>query len=227
MTFADLIAEQRDKHVFGYARPHLEGDEEVIQWARAWHPDEDRQGYVYLTSHKLLVVWSGHSDGHGAISWSEIHSWGVDAQAGGGPLLGIESGADKVFVHMPVASRGTARRVTSFLRKFARLAPPSSRGPSRASHSGSFHPDPAIEVTLEKMSARALTKRVIVTMVGLTLFFGGLAIVPIPGPWSLPLVLAGLAVLSSEYDWAKDALDWAKDRTRATREKLKARRAER
>jgi hypothetical protein len=228
MGLADLIAEQRERHVLDHVRPHLDDGEEVIHWVRAHHPHERRQGYVYLTHRRLLVVWSASEGGRGgAVRWKDVHAWGVDTHVAGGPLLAVESSDNEVVVHMPVGSRSTARRVTSFLRRIARLAPRARRSVARTGDGHSFSWDPPVEVTLDKLSARALTRRAIVTLIGLTLFFGGLAIVPIPGPWSLPVMLAGLAVLSSEYDWAKDLLEWAKSKTRATREKLKARRAER
>jgi hypothetical protein len=66
---------------------------------------------------------------------------------------------------------------------------------------------------------------VVVTIIGLLLIAGGAAIAWIPGPWSLPIVLAGLAILASEYDWAQDVLDWSKDMSRRAKEKIAARRA--
>ncbi|MFN2490565.1 MAG: PGPGW domain-containing protein [Actinomycetota bacterium] len=223
MKIADLIVEQRDKHVFGYARPHLDHDEEVIHWVRTRHPKERRSGFAYLTTRRLLVVWPSHADGPGAMAWTEIHSWGIDPEAAGGPILGMESPAEEVFVHIPVGSHGTARRVTSFLRKFARLAP-KSRGRLRHRHHVAFSSDDSVVVRLEKRSAAALTKRMIVTVIGLLLLLAGVLITPIPGPWSLPLILAALAVLASEYDWAKDVYDWTRDKSRKARDKLKARR---
>jgi hypothetical protein len=70
-----------------------------------------------------------------------------------------------------------------------------------------------------------LTKRIVITAAGIVLVVAGAVITPIPGPWSLPLLLAGLAVLASEYDWARDVLDWAKETSRRARERLRARRA--
>ena len=34
-----------------------------------------------------------------------------------------------------------------------------------------------------------------------------------PGPFSIPLMVAGLAVLATEYVWAEKMLDTVKDRT--------------
>lgn len=49
-------------------------------------------------------------------------------------------------------------------------------------------------------------RRVIVAVVGGTLVLLGAALVVLPGPFTMPLVLAGLVVLSSEFAWAERLL---------------------
>lgn len=55
-------------------------------------------------------------------------------------------------------------------------------------------------------------KRIAVTVVGFVLIAGGLVMLVLPGPGLLAIV-AGLAVLATEYTWARRALDEAKRRT--------------
>jgi hypothetical protein len=223
MKLSELIAEQWEKLVHTHARPHLERGEDVVGWVRTRHPDQSRRhGYAYLTTRRLLVVWSGHADPHGSISLGEIESWDVDRRAEGGPLLGIRSSARSLSLLLPVSSHRAARSVSRFLRKLARLAP--RPGGSRT---GSRRGSAEVEVTAAKLSPGALTKRILVTLAGVVLIAGGTLIAPIPGPWSLPVVLAGLAVLASEYDWAADVLGWVREKTRQTRARLRARRAAR
>jgi len=62
-----------------------------------------------------------------------------------------------------------------------------------------------------------------VTVIGVVLVVGGILITPLPGPWSLPIVLGGLAVLSREYDWAKDTLEWVKQRYQDVKNRIKGR----
>ena len=226
MGITDLIAQQRDKQVLERARPHLEQGEDVLHWARARHPDKRRQGYAFLTDRRLLVVWSGAPDRDGGVLWDEMHTWGVQEEAIGGPVLGVEFDRSTMFVHLPVASHGAAARVTSFLHRFAHLAPHPRWTLLKSGHPGLFKAEPSA-VFLPPRSISELTKRALVTVIGLVLFLGGVAIIPIPGPWSLPLMLAGLAILASEYDWAQDALEWLKEKSREARAKLKARRAAR
>jgi hypothetical protein len=38
------------------------------------------------------------------------------------------------------------------------------------------------------------------------------------------LIIGGLAILASEYDWAEDIMNWTKEKTRRAKERLKARR---
>lgn len=57
-------------------------------------------------------------------------------------------------------------------------------------------------------------KRIAITVVGFGLVIAGLVLIIFPGPFTIPLILAGLAVLATEYAWARRALDETKRRTR-------------
>jgi uncharacterized protein (TIGR02611 family) len=54
--------------------------------------------------------------------------------------------------------------------------------------------------------------RLLVGLTGGFLVVLGLATGWLPGPGGIPLVLAGLAVLASEFEWARRLLFWAKHR---------------
>ena len=58
-------------------------------------------------------------------------------------------------------------------------------------------------------------RRSIVTVVGFTLLALGMMLVVLPGPFTLPLVLAGLAVLGSEFTWASRLLEHGKGKLSA------------
>ena len=69
------------------------------------------------------------------------------------------------------------------------------------------------------------SKRIAVSVVGIALILAGLAgiVLPLlPGPL---LVIAGLAVLATEYVWARRALEATKNRFNQARGKVRARRA--
>ncbi len=53
------------------------------------------------------------------------------------------------------------------------------------------------------------TKRVIVTVVGVTIVLAGLAMLVLPGPGWIAII-AGLALLATEYVWAKRLLESAR-----------------
>lgn len=63
-------------------------------------------------------------------------------------------------------------------------------------------------------------KRVGITIVGLALIAAGAVMMVTPGPGLLALV-AGLAVLATEYAWAERMLDRVKDRTRRTVKRIR------
>ena len=55
------------------------------------------------------------------------------------------------------------------------------------------------------------SKRIVVFVIGVALLAGGLAMLVLPGP-GLLVIIAGLAVLATEFVWAEVALDKAKTR---------------
>ena len=54
------------------------------------------------------------------------------------------------------------------------------------------------------------TKRIVVLVLGLALVVGGIVLLVLPGP-GLLVIIAGLAVLASEFAWAEFLLDKAKE----------------
>lgn len=63
--------------------------------------------------------------------------------------------------------------------------------------------------------------RMIVLVVGLSIVGLGLVLVILPGPWTIPLVLLGLAILASEFVWARLLLQRAKGYANKAKEKGK------
>jgi len=56
-------------------------------------------------------------------------------------------------------------------------------------------------------------RRVVVTLVGAAVVVVGLALMPLPGP-GLLIVAVGLAILATEYAWARRLLDRTRDKAR-------------
>jgi uncharacterized protein (TIGR02611 family) len=55
----------------------------------------------------------------------------------------------------------------------------------------------------------ALTLKIVIGLIGAVMVVGGLIMVPFPGPGWL-VVFAGLAVLATEFHWARKALEFGK-----------------
>ncbi len=64
--------------------------------------------------------------------------------------------------------------------------------------------------------------RGVVLVVGLTLIAAGLVMLVTPGP-GIAAVLAGLALLSTEFAWARRVLAWARRRFDAARDQVRQR----
>lgn len=54
-------------------------------------------------------------------------------------------------------------------------------------------------------------RRIVVGIIGGIVLLVGIILIPYPGPGWLT-VFAGLGILSTEFDWAKQVLDYAKDK---------------
>jgi len=66
------------------------------------------------------------------------------------------------------------------------------------------------------------TKRVVISIIGSILILAGLAGLALPILPGWLLIIAGLAVLASEYAWAERALDAAKARAKAAAKKARS-----
>lgn len=214
------ISELREKHIVGHAGAHLDAGEEVVRWARAREHEGRKDGFVYLTKRRLVVHWLGRDDGHCAMAWSDVRAWGVNGEHPGGPLLALESDSDTIVVRLPVATGGTARRVSDLVAQLTVLAPKPSRALSVPDEPGSFRSNPAVPIDPGRRSVAAHTRRIAVTTLGVALLTAGVVMLVIPGP-GIVTVLFGLAVLGNEYDWAKDLLAWAKGRYKDAAHKLR------
>jgi uncharacterized protein (TIGR02611 family) len=66
-------------------------------------------------------------------------------------------------------------------------------------------------------------KRIAVSIVGGLLVLAGLVFLVLPGP-GFVLILAGLAILATEYVWAQRALNFARDKARQAKDKVRRKR---
>ena len=224
-SIARRLSEQRENLILAQAKPYLEDGEEVIGWVRSRRVGGRGEGFVFLTPKRCAVVWTSRNQQPTTFTWTEITTWGVVPDARGGPILGIETEQGTCTVQLRASTSAMAERVSRFIEDFSANAP-FAREPMSMAHQGAtFEPVTHVDVLSMPMSVGEKVKRVLITILGATLVIGGIVLTPLPGPWSLPIVIAGLAVLSQEYDWAKDAREWVRNKSKQVAEKLKARRS--
>jgi hypothetical protein len=224
LGFLDRIGQIRERHIASHADPYLDEEEEILHWVRARKIEGRGEGFIFLTERRCVIHYTSRSDSHGAVTWDEVVSWGIARKSKGGPVLGIETAEGAAhFVQMVVSTPAMAQEVAAFIERFADLAPEPSGSMVKGKHIGSFQPDRTIEVEQHPKSIRDQTQRMVITVIGVLLVGGGIIITPLPGPWSFPIILAGLAILASEYDWAKDARDWVRAKSRKVASTIKAR----
>jgi uncharacterized protein (TIGR02611 family) len=223
LGFLDRIGRLRERHIASYADEYLDEGEDIVHWVRARNVEGRGDGFIYLTERRCVIHYTSRSDNHGAATWEEVNAWGIARDTKGGPILGIETAeGESHFVQMVVTTPAMAQEVETFVERFADLAPdPGSM--VKGNHIGRFEPRRRVEVERHPKTIRDQTQRILITILGVLLIVVGIIITPLPGPWSLPLIIAGLAILSSEYDWAKDARDWIREKSRKVAEKIKSR----
>ena len=225
MGILSRIAQTREEQILSHAEPFLAPGEEIIHWVRARNFEGKRaRGFLYLTNSRVILCWTRGPGDDGGAEWHEIEAWGVNRKMDGGPVLAIESEEVAICAQMPVMTAGMAEEVRGFLRTFGEMAPFPRRTIHPKDASGAFAPpDGDVVVKAKRRSVTDHTKRILVTVLGLVLVIGGMLITPLPGPWSFPIILGGLAVLATEYDWADDALDWMKRSSKQLADKVRGR----
>ncbi len=224
MGLLQKISEIRERQILDHAAPCLDKGERVTHWVRVRDPGRRGGGVLYLTDRRVVLYWTGWSSEPTAIGWQEIRAWGVDREPDRGPVLGIETAEATRFVQILVGTDPMVEKANSFLARFAEIAPEPLGPLAESSHPHDYHAASSMRVRKERKSVASRTRRVVITVLGVVLIALGIVLLVIPGPGIL-VVLAGLAVLGSEYDWAQDILAWARQRYRVTAQKLKARRS--
>lgn len=220
------IAEQRQRVILAQAARYLEPGEEVVHWVRAKQVDGRAEGFVFLTPLRCIVHWTGRGEtSPGDFPLKAISAWGVQSDAHGGPILAVRDGNGSSFVQLRATTPAMAQDVAGFVKEFAERAPSPRETIDPPQHlAGPFEATAAPELPEHRRSVTEHTRRILVTVLGIALIVSAIVIIPLPGPWSLVVTIAGLAILASEYDWARDALAWSKDRYKSVSNKIKARR---
>ena len=217
------LSETRRKQILGFVESHLEDDEALVQWGRVRHPDRGSQGFLFLTSLRCIIRWRDEDEVR-AYRWSEITAWGVNKDASRGPILSIETAQDEESAQLQIATKALALGAGRVLRAFARLAPEEASNVRVADHRR-IDPESELVVEKEKLTPPALARRIAIGVVGAAFLLVALAIIPLPGPWSFLLVIAGFALLAREFDWAEDTLDWIKDKYEKAKQKVRSSRS--
>lgn len=222
------LRDRRQEQIERKARPFLEEGEEVSHWVRALHPKDGRRGIFFLTERRALVHWSGKEDGHADVPWTDFRTWGVNQDDRQGPVLCIQTSSDEtVVVQLAVRTDDQARTAGDFIRSFAEMAPWPEERPAPEGSLG-FEPQAMSEVVRHRRTPAELVRRWGLATVGILLCIAGLilALPGVPGPGIL-VIIAGLALLAREYDWADDLLDWTKDRFEDAKRKVAQRKKNR
>jgi len=225
-SIARRISEQRESVILAQAEPYLSEGETVLSWVRGRRVGGRGDGFVFLTQKRVVVHWTGRSDAPGSFEWTKVTGWGIVQDAKGGPILGLECDDAECMVQLRSSTSVMAQRVGRFVEDFASHVPFAREPMNLNTDEGTFELVQSVDVRQHRLNLKEKTQRIAFTVIGATLVIGGVVLTPLPGPWSFPIVLAGLAVLSTEYDWAKDAREWVRAKSKKVAAKFKARRSQ-
>ena len=64
-------------------------------------------------------------------------------------------------------------------------------------------------------------RRIVVSILGGTVILLGLLLIILPGPFTIPLIALGSAILSTEFDWAKRVIDEGSKKVKSSTEWIK------
>lgn len=220
MGLVSLISDKRQELIERRAGPHLETGEDIVLWVRSRRVGEKGEGFIFLTEQRVIMHWTGKDEGHCVARWNEIDTWGLATEVPGGPVIGIETGGENWYAQIAASTSNMAEDARDFIRRFDELAPSPRRRFKDTNDIGRFETEGDVQVDMVRQSVPQMFRRLGLTTLGAALIVAAILIIPLPGPWSFVLSIAGLAVLSREYDWAKDLLEWTREKYQLAREKL-------
>ena len=222
MGLIQRLRDQRRQLIERHALPHLDDDEEVIHWVRTRSVTDRTEGFLFITKERFILHWTGRGVENCSATWAEVETWGIVRHSKGGPIIGVETPDDKVLAQVATGTEGQVKSARRFIQHFADHAPDPVRSFPGDEQFGSWETDPDMNVARERKTPIDHTKRIVLTVLGVALVVTGLVLLVLPGP-GLLVVIAGLAVLAREYDWAKDLKEWTKERFEAAKNKLQGR----
>lgn len=218
------IADIRQDNILGHARPHTGETDRVVGWIRIRRAVGPRgAGFMYLTETCLILHWILGKNETEVVRLDDIKTWGVNKSASIGPIIGIETSNGGYFLQIATMTHLTARHASVFLETFAMQVPNGDAELSEVHDLGTFETPTEFDVFKRRKSIAGMTRRILVTVLGILMIAFAILIIPVPGPWSLLMNIAGLALLSSEYDWAQDVLGWVKQKYAAAKKRISGR----
>lgn len=211
------VAKLLERLVLPQLRSMLPADEELVAWSHVQDRD-GRRGILMLTTHRCITHWPERSDV--AIAWKKVSTSRLESGVPGEITLVVESATADVAVRLAASSRGQRRKAAQVLRTVGELTPSGVLDDVVGQTTAEF--------SVPSRGMRGHVRRALVTTVGVLLLLLGLLFASpfFPGPGILT-ILAGLALLASEYDWAKDLHHWGRGKVQRLRQRLRARRARR
>lgn len=203
-----------ERLVLPQLRSLLAADEELLAWTHVLALSGQR-GVLLLTSNRCICHWPQRTDV--VTRWEKVTNARLEVGLPGELALVLESTDGGVAVRLAASSRGQLRKAAQVLRTVGELTPSGMLDDVVGQTTADF---PVLG-----RGVRGHVRRAVITTLGMLLLLVGVLFASpfFPGPGILT-ILAGLALLATEYDWAKDLHHWARNRFERLRQRIRSRR---
>lgn len=194
---------QRFRHrlVLGPILRYLHGGERILAWTHAKVPSVRAPAVLVVTNHHLLLHVASSEIPDISAPLIQLNSFELDRPDPEHVRVRLRGDGHEVDVELSLTNRRRSRSVGAVLSTLTRFK---VAGPDGF--------DPKLTSPLPPMprKLRHHARRVWITTVGVLVLLLGLVFATpfVPGPGALTVV-AGIAILAREYDWARDLHFWA------------------
>jgi uncharacterized protein (TIGR02611 family) len=197
----NIVARWRERLVLGHVQRGLDRDERIVAWSHANVPGRRAPGLFVVTDQRCLLHVASGSFEDVSRPLERFELFDVDRCSDEVARVRLLGDDTEVVAEFSLTSRVRARTAGRVLRELTRanIGAPAAFDPQLTS------PLPPIQRSMRHHARRAW-----VTVVGIVVLILSVVFASpfVPGPGALTAV-AGFAILSKEYEWARDIHVWA------------------
>ncbi len=191
----------RDRLVLGQIVRYLDGDDDIVAWTHARVPQARAPAVLVVTKHYLVLHVASSEIPDVTTPLAQLSGFKLHRRDPQVVLVRLVGDDREVDVELSLTHRVRSRSVGRVLSALTR---------NEVAAPDSFNPELTSPLPPMVRGVRHHARRVLVTTLGVLVLLVSAAFATpfVPGPGALTAV-AGIAILASEYEWARDLHVWA------------------